>query len=378
MSQPASILVVDDTPDNVRLLSTLLTNQGYEVRKAINGSMALKSIAAAKPDLVLLDIGMPGLDGYQVCQQIKTDPQTQDIPVIFVSALGEALDKVMAFDVGGADYITKPFQQGEVLARVNSQIRLRRQAEQLNQKSQEVRALRSQINSLQEQFKQLQQMGNLGQICVNISRVLNQPAVFLHRSLVKTRSHVDNLLRLVRAYQLLAPARPEIEAITTDIDLELLNQDLLRLLDNMLVEAAQTREIIAALGLFNPGLLNDRLDINECLDTLLPLLQPLLNDWEITIVRNYQPLPPLRCNPPDLAQLLLSVLQHVISYLSQVEQPRQIHLSSHLTSPQLVSLMFAPCGDDPVLSLAQEMVSRCKGQLNLVNHSLEIILPVGV
>ena len=118
------IFIVDDSPDNLRVLSTTLIKQGYEVRCAKNGSMALIATQAEPPDLILLDIKMPGMDGYEVCQKLKADGQTREIPVIFLSALDEVFDKVRAFAVGGVDYITKPFRVEEVLARVKSQLTL--------------------------------------------------------------------------------------------------------------------------------------------------------------------------------------------------------------------------------------------------------------
>ena len=118
------ILIVDDVPDNLRVLSSTLTEQGYRVRCAKNGSMALMALQATLPDLILLDINMPDMDGYEVCQKLKASSASSDIPVIFISALDDVLDKVKAFDVGGVDYITKPFQVGEVLARVKSQLAL--------------------------------------------------------------------------------------------------------------------------------------------------------------------------------------------------------------------------------------------------------------
>jgi diguanylate cyclase (GGDEF)-like protein/PAS domain S-box-containing protein len=119
------ILVADDTLDSLRLLSDTLSRNGYEVRSVTNGTLALASVRAVHPDLILLDIKMPDLSGYEVCQQLKSDPQTQDIPVIFISALHEPFDKVEAFNVGGVDYITKPFHIDEVLARIQNQLALR-------------------------------------------------------------------------------------------------------------------------------------------------------------------------------------------------------------------------------------------------------------
>jgi diguanylate cyclase (GGDEF)-like protein len=131
----ANILIVDDTPDNLRFLSQTLGDRGYKVRSVIDGQMALTVARAAHPDLILLDIKMPDLDGYEVCRLLKADEQTREIPVIFLSALDEVLDKVKAFGAGGVDYITKPFQLEEVFARIENQedlLSTKRQLQQLN------------------------------------------------------------------------------------------------------------------------------------------------------------------------------------------------------------------------------------------------------
>lgn len=128
----ADILIVDDTPANLNVLSAILGKFGYRVRPAINGALALKAAQKAAPDLILLDVQMPGMDGYEVCRQLKSDPQTRDIPVVFISALDDVLDKVEAFQVGGVDYITKPFQIEEVLARVENQLVLHQQREAIS------------------------------------------------------------------------------------------------------------------------------------------------------------------------------------------------------------------------------------------------------
>ena len=124
--QPNSykILIVDDIPDNLRLLATTLTEQGYTVRCAKNGSIALMGARNDLPDLILLDINMPELNGYQVCEQLKADPTTSPIPIIFLSAQDDIQDKVRAFTIGGSDFIGKPFQVEEVLARVRNQLAL--------------------------------------------------------------------------------------------------------------------------------------------------------------------------------------------------------------------------------------------------------------
>ncbi len=123
-SNKEDILIVDDAPENLRLLSTMLMAHGFNVRKALNGQMALTAASTVQPDLILLDIMMPDIDGYEVCQQLKANDKTAEIPVIFLSALNDVFDKVKAFQVGGVDYITKPFQLEEVIARVRNQLAL--------------------------------------------------------------------------------------------------------------------------------------------------------------------------------------------------------------------------------------------------------------
>jgi PAS domain S-box-containing protein len=122
----ADILVVDDIPANLKLLTDILTVRGYRVRPAGSGRLALRSAALKAPDLVLLDVKMPGMDGYEVCRHLKSDEKIRDVPVIFISALDETRDKVRGFDAGCVDFITKPFHQEEVLARVETHLSLRR------------------------------------------------------------------------------------------------------------------------------------------------------------------------------------------------------------------------------------------------------------
>jgi serine phosphatase RsbU (regulator of sigma subunit) len=148
-SAPGTILVVDDTPANLHLLAEMLAGQGYHVRVAASGKRALASVRAAPPDLILLDIRMAGMSGYEVCKQLKADRRTRHIPVIFISALDQLQDKVQAFAVGGVDYVTKPFQGEEVLARVETHLTLLRLQNQLRRAN---RALREANQRLEREL----------------------------------------------------------------------------------------------------------------------------------------------------------------------------------------------------------------------------------
>jgi DNA-binding response OmpR family regulator/DNA-binding CsgD family transcriptional regulator len=125
------ILIIDDTPENLTVLLQILTAHGYQVRPALSGEIALKAVQEDIPDLILLDIMMPGMDGFEVCSKLKSDTRTQDIPIIFISALGDTEDKIKGFQAGGVDYITKPFHAAEVLARIETHLALRNMQLQL-------------------------------------------------------------------------------------------------------------------------------------------------------------------------------------------------------------------------------------------------------
>ncbi len=160
----AKILIVDDKIDNLNLLTTMLSAEQYEVRRAVSGKIALQAVQGFQPDLILLDITMPDINGYEVCKQLKTDPVTQNIPVIFISALNDVFDKVTAFSSGGVDYITKPFEISEVLVRVANQLNLtaaRAEVVQLNQELEQrveerTCQLQSANASLEEEVRQRQ------------------------------------------------------------------------------------------------------------------------------------------------------------------------------------------------------------------------------
>ncbi len=134
----ASILIVDDTHANLRFLAEVLTRAGYTARPVPSGVMALNSAQIEPPDLILLDIMMPAMSGYEVCEQLKDDSTLRDIPVIFISALSETSDKVMAFKAGGVDYITKPFQPEEILARIETHLTLRRLQRRLQERNEQL------------------------------------------------------------------------------------------------------------------------------------------------------------------------------------------------------------------------------------------------
>ncbi|MBM9616743.1 response regulator [Desulfobulbus rhabdoformis] len=158
-----SILVVDDNPDNLRLLEKLLTEHHYKVRLATSGSRALATVRKEAPDLILLDIMMPEMDGFEVCRQLKSIEQTAHIPIIFISAVSEIIDKVKAFSLGAVDYILKPFQEDEVLARVKTHLTLSILQRQLEKKN----------AALEEALAEIKILRGIIPICASCKKIRN-------------------------------------------------------------------------------------------------------------------------------------------------------------------------------------------------------------
>lgn len=181
-----NILVVDDTPANLRLLADILTQKGYKIRTVTNGELGLSAARGMPPDLILLDIMMPKMDGYEVCKHLKADEKTRDIPVIFISTFNDVLDKVQAFSVGGVDYITKPFQIEEVLVRVETHLAIRNLQKSLQDKNDELSQTLEQLQTTNQQLIQSEKMAALGQLIAGIAHEVNTP-------LGAIRSSVENI-----------------------------------------------------------------------------------------------------------------------------------------------------------------------------------------
>lgn len=373
----AKIIIVDDTVDNLRLLSNLLSEQGYEVRKALNGRMALTAVQAAPPDLILLDIMMPEMNGYEVCSQLKASETTREIPVIFLSALDDAFDKVKAFNVGGVDYITKPFYFEEVLARIENHLTTRRLQKQLSEQNavlqQEIEerkqveeALRASEAELKEALEELkrtqatlvqnEKMVSLGQLVAGIAHEINNPIGFISGNLSYVSQYTSDLLRLLKLYQNALPnPTTDIQQVLEEIDLEFFCEDLPQLMGSMNVGADRIRQIV--LSLQNFSRLNEAklkpVDIHEGLESTLMILQHRLQDESnrpaIAVVKEYGSLPLVECYAGQINQVFVNILNNAIDVLKQQEGSQEnptptITIRTELIDPQRVAITIADNG----------------------------------
>lgn len=198
--ETTSILIVDDVPENLRLLSAMLEQTGYLVRPATSAKLALRAARQKSPSLILLDMRMPEMGGVEMCQQLKADDALKDIPVIFISALNETEEKIKAFQAGGVDYITKPFQEKEVLARVTTHLELRRQKielEAINQRLKELERLRDSLTHMIVHDMKTPLMVINGHL--NIIQMFDAPALSKdgNLSLTEAKTATKRLTRMV-------------------------------------------------------------------------------------------------------------------------------------------------------------------------------------
>ncbi|MEH2355119.1 hybrid sensor histidine kinase/response regulator [Nostoc sp.] len=322
--QKRNILVVDDTPDNLRLLSAMLTAQGFEVRKALNGKMALTACQMVLPDVILLDINMPGMDGYQVCQQLKADDKTSEVPVIFISALDDVVDKVKAFDVGGVDYIAKPFHGAEVVLRIENQINLRLLQVKLQEKNFLLQQALDNLKASQVQQIQNEKMVALGQLVAGLAHEINNPISFIYGNLQYAGQYVEDLVNIIEVYQQEYPKpTPKIQQIAKDVDLNFIIKDLQNLIGAMYRGSDRIREIVLALQHFSRHDEAEikRVNIHEDIENTLVMLQHRLREAAdrpaIVVVKDYGNLPLVTCYASELNQVFMHLLNNAIDAIEE-------------------------------------------------------------
>jgi signal transduction histidine kinase len=314
----ANILVVDDEPTNLRLLSMTLTQKGYEVRCAKNGELALLAAQTHPPDLILLDITMPEMDGYEVCQQLKANSTTCDIPVIFLSALNQTLNKVKAFNVGGVDYITKPFQVEEVLVRVKNQLSI----QLLYKKLSEQNALLQKENHQRQQeiTERLEAERKLEQLAAELKRSNQELETFAY-----VAAHdLQEPLRAVTGYT----------QLLVDEYKDRLDESALEYMDLIVDGASRMQQLIQDLLAYSRvssrGQEFTSVDANDALQQALKNLQVAIAQSNANI--SHEPLPTISGDKSQLVQLFQNLIGNAIKF--RREEPPQVCIAAELKDEQ--------------------------------------------
>ncbi|MEZ2318510.1 MAG: response regulator [Microcoleus sp.] len=376
--QQNSILIVDDNPNNLAVLFDFLTASGFKVLVARTGESALTKAEYSLPDLILLDVLMPGIDGFETCQHLKAKDSTKDIPIIFMTALDETENKVKGFDLGAVDYVTKPIQNEEVLARVKAhlsirnltkklqdqneqmqqeiadrqlaQVSLRQLAEQLEKRVAERTAELSQTNdllkqevkerqqvqeNLQKSLLELQQaqtlliqnekMSALGQMVAGIAHEINNPVNFICGNLNYVRDYTQDILTVLNLYQKHYPDPPvEIETKADAVDLQFIKKDLIKMLDSMQVGGDRIRELIFSMRYFSrqEGLEMKQINLHESIDSTLMILKNRLkfkpNRPTIEVIKKYSSqVVTVECLGGEINQVFMNILANAIDAIEE-------------------------------------------------------------
>ncbi|MBE9042002.1 response regulator [Oscillatoriales cyanobacterium LEGE 11467] len=336
------VLIVDDNPINTRLLFKFLTKAGLTVSSASDGFSAIEQVNTSPPDLILLDVMMPGIDGFQTCQRLKASPQTREIPVIFMTALTDTAHKVKAFELGAVDYISKPFQKEEILARINIHLEMRilnrkmaaqnlllqqsqKDLEQrVEERTSELLQTVEHLQKTQMQLIQSEKMSSLGQLVAGVAHEINNPVNFICGNLVHAGQYIHNLLDLLHLYQHQFAEIPlEIQDKADEIDLDFVQEDLPKLFCSMQVGTDRIRNIVRSLRMFSrlDEAEQKLADLHEGLESTLIILGSRLkaqpNRAAIEVIRDYDDLPLVECYPGQINQVFINILSNAIDALEE-------------------------------------------------------------
>lgn len=316
MESAGVILIADDNENNLRVLSTMLRNENYTVRIAKNGLQVLRSVGMSQPELILLDIHMPEMDGYATCVELKANPQTSDIPVIFISALTETFNKVKAFETGAVDYITKPFQVEEVKMRVRTHLLLRR-------RSLELENAIAEIKSVQTKLVQAEKMASLGVLSAGIAHEINNPINFVYagvNGLIKNFAELEKAVSSLLEYAAAMPElNKEVELICHKHRLAERMNTIPSLANDIKTGAQRTTEIVKGLRLFTRTDQEEKV-LASVVDSAEAALLLLRNQYKLKaeIIREYRnDLPAIKCYPGQLTQALVNILHNAIDAIKE-------------------------------------------------------------
>lgn len=330
---PPIIMVVDDTPANLYLLEKMLSTRGYSVRVFPSGRLALAAANIEPPDLILLDIMMPEMNGYQVCKQLKETATLRDIPVLFISALTGADEKTQAFEAGGVDYVTKPFQAAEVQARVATHLELARDrrelAELVDLRTQQLEEAQR-IVQLETLLHHAQKMEAIGHLAAGIAHEINTPMQFIRNNVLffqDVLAKFGNLLAF--ANRLLQDVRPgtdntavlaRFEEMFKDTDMVYFFAEAPGALLESLQGIDRVAEIISSMRDFShPGAVDMELsDINDAIASTLTICR---NEWKkvAEVATCYDSkLPPVWCFPGEIKQALLNIIVNASQAIAEV------------------------------------------------------------
>jgi signal transduction histidine kinase len=350
------ILLVDDNPNNLKVLSETIQGYGWKALMANDGESAIEQAEYAHPDLIILDVMMPGIDGFETCRRLKANSITEDIPVIFMTALSNSIDKVKGLEIGAVDYITKPFQQEEVIARLKLHLKIshltRNLEQQVEERTAELTQSLVQLQHTQLQMIQNEKMSALGNLVAGIAHEMNNPLGFISASLKQAQPTISDIVEHLKLYQKSLPSpSQEILNHASEIDLDYSIEDLPKMIDSMTMACDRIKNISNSLRTFSRA---DRdykqpFNLHEGIDSTILILKHRLkaNDLRpaIEVFTEYGNIPDVECFPGQLNQVFMNILANAIDALDEsstgrsfqeiTANPNQITITSLVAEKQI-------------------------------------------
>lgn len=336
------ILIVDDNITNIKLLFNIFKEFGFKILIAKDGISTISTVQKILPDIILLDVIMPGIDGFETCRRLKASPITKNIPIIFMTALNDPVDKVKGLNLGAVDYITKPFQYDEVLARINIHLRLQDEIKErtiaenslkkltanlekeIEKRTIELTKSLNTLHQLQIQLMHHEKMSSLGDLVSGIAHEINNPVNFIAGNIQYIEDYCQDLLKLLKLYEEIYPEPAEkIQEQIQEIDLEYLKEDLFQILISMKIGTDRLIHLSKSLRIFSRSDIAEMIscNIHEGIDSTLLMLKSRLksNEYreEIKIIKNYGELPNIKCYLGQLNQVFMNLISNAIDAIDE-------------------------------------------------------------
>lgn len=347
-----TVLVVDDNPHNLGVISECLDLANLEVLIAKSGESALEKVTYAMPDIILLDVMMPGISGFETCQRLKRNPETTNIPIIFMTALADTESKVRAFELGAADYVTKPFQEAEIIARVQTHLKLHRALQKVQTTNkiledkihqqtlteEQLRTTLAELKAAQSRLIQAEKLSSLGKMVAGIAHEMNNPLTFIEGNLDPIEDYFQQLSRAIKNYHNipLAPSESSQESLERQ-ELDFVLDDIPNVLRSMRTGTTRLNSIIQELRNFaHLGKATEKIiDIHQTIDHILLMVNHRLeaspSRTAIQLHKNYGfSLSQVMCYPQLLNQAIFQLLLNAIDAIDEKAKSLQA-----LTPPEI-------------------------------------------